>query len=308
MRRRFVSDQELSHYRVHFLEALQEDGVVCLECRAVRRALGTHVRQHGLTLDDYREKWGYNRGTALATPAIREKKRQEALARNLGALAPAEALPKAQAVRRWFVPPRRLESRFAQRAAALARFAAGAHPANLKATDDTLRQLVAAGLSRQEISAQVGLDHSQVCRRIRALGLVGPAVRPSQLKATDADLLALRDRGLWPAEIARRIGMKRTSVLARLRRLRRRGQPMRTPATPVPSAWRRVSDADLLTLHQAGRRPAEIAARVGITPGAVNWRLRALRRRGVLPANPPPAASRPRRESEVAARVLSRDE
>ena len=164
---------------------------------------------------------------------------------------------------RRYTPPRRLERRLAQRAAGKARFAAGARSANLKVSDATLGQLVAARLTRQEVSVQTGLDHSQVCRRIRALGLVGPAVTPFQRKATDAELFALRDEGLWPAEIARRTGMKRTSVLARLGRLRRRGQSMRTPTTPVPNAWRRVSDVDLLALVQAGQSPAEIAARRG---------------------------------------------
>lgn len=146
MRRRAVPDEALHHYRVHFLEALQEDGVVCLECGAVRQALGTHVRQHGMSLADYKGKWGFNRQRSLVTPALREKKRQEAVARNFPELAPPDALPKALAVHRRYTPPRRLESRFAQRANGKARFAAGARPAGLKVSDATLRHLVAADL------------------------------------------------------------------------------------------------------------------------------------------------------------------
>ncbi len=63
--RRSVSAQELDYYRHHFLEALREEGVVCLECGGLYKTMGRHVAKHGLILDAYREKWGYNRQTTF---------------------------------------------------------------------------------------------------------------------------------------------------------------------------------------------------------------------------------------------------
>lgn len=204
MRRRFTSDQQLAHYRAYFLDALQEDGIVCLECGTVRQALGTHVRRNGLTLEEYRAKWGYNRATGLVARALQARQRAQAIRQGLAALAPPDALEKTLAARRRATPSRRLEARVRDRAAARARFGSGAQPANRKMSAETLRALVAAGLTQREIGEQVGLDRSQVARRIRALGLVGPAITPFQLKATDVELLAPREQGFWPVEIARR--------------------------------------------------------------------------------------------------------
>ncbi|WP_130492419.1 MucR family transcriptional regulator [Motilibacter rhizosphaerae] len=47
------------------------EAVLCHECGSPYRFLSSHVRQaHGLTADDYRERWGLNRTTPLASPAL----------------------------------------------------------------------------------------------------------------------------------------------------------------------------------------------------------------------------------------------
>ena len=87
-----VSRKELAYYRAHILEALREDGVVCLECGHLYQGLANHLRLHGLTGQAYREKWGYDRGTALIPSAFHERLSQHAFDRNLPALGPPDAL------------------------------------------------------------------------------------------------------------------------------------------------------------------------------------------------------------------------
>lgn len=168
MRRRFVSAEELAYYRAHFLEALREDGVVCLECGILYRFLGRHVRQHGLTLDEYREEWGYNRSTALITPALHEAQRQRALARDLGALGAPNLRRNAPERRQRLNPAPRREALLHLSVAVKARYAAGARPPSLKVEDETLRALVAAGLTSREIAARTGLHRNWLGRRLQS--------------------------------------------------------------------------------------------------------------------------------------------
>lgn len=209
MGRQVVSAKELAYYRAHFREALREDGVVCLECGGLYKTMGGHVVKHGLTLEDYRQQWGYNRQTAFAAADTHEKMRQHAVARNLPALAPADTLLKAWEARRYLVRPSRPESRLVHGERLQARYAA--QPARLKkAADDTLGALASKGLTTREIAARTGLDASSVRRRPRALGLV--AAVPALHKASDEALLVLRRAGLRGSEIATRIGMSTTGV------------------------------------------------------------------------------------------------
>ena len=87
-----VSRKELAHYRTHILEALREDGVVCLECGHLYQGLANHLRLHRLTGQAYREKWGYSRGRALIAPAVHDRMSQVAFDRNLPALSPPRIL------------------------------------------------------------------------------------------------------------------------------------------------------------------------------------------------------------------------
>ena len=288
MRCRFVSvsAQELEYYRAHFLEARREDGVVCLECGAVYKSLGRHIITHGVTLDDYREKWGYNRGTALMAPALREAHRERALARDFGSMGPPDSRLKALEARRRFTPPYRLESRLALRAAQKARAAAGAGHPQWKVEDETLRRLVGEGLTFREIAARTRVSYSTARQRIRALGLVSPAITPRVRKVDDATLLALCEAGLGNRDIAARTGMTVSAVRSRLDRLRGRGIAVPEPAGPGPTPWRRMTDEELLALVGGGVRASEIAARVGVSPASVWARLRALRACALLPARP----------------------
>ncbi len=218
MPRRSVSHQELEYYRAHFREALREDGVVCLECGAICRALPQHVWRHGLPADQYKAKWGYNRGTGLVVPAHSEALRQRALARRLGAFRPPNALAMANEARRLASHPERAERRLAKAAAGRARFAAGWRPRRKKVPDEAVRVLLGEGLTSRQIAARTGLSYTSVRRRLQALGLL--PLRPT---ATDAELLALRRAGLSAPEVAARTGLSASTIRNRIGALRRRG-------------------------------------------------------------------------------------
>jgi predicted transcriptional regulator/transposase len=286
--RRTVSAGELEHYRTHIREAVQEDGVVCLECGGVYQFIGKHVRVHGITGAEYREKWGYNRGTGLVSPSLHERKRRIALDRNFGAMSPPGAYRKAVEVQLRGRSPRRAEARLNSGDRNRAQYAAGWRPSERrKVPEDTLKALVAEGLDFRAIAARVRRHPDYIRGRLRALGLV-KVRRP--LAVSDAELLALRQAGLWNPEIARRLGCSVPAVNARLQKLRREGVAVPIPPGPRPNAARRVNDEQLLALARQGLRPAAMAARLGVRASRVGRRLAALRRRGLLP----PASRRAR--------------
>ncbi len=53
--------------------AITETGVVCLVCgRSFRHLTNTHLRAHGLTSDEYKQRFGYNMRRALMVAPVRE--------------------------------------------------------------------------------------------------------------------------------------------------------------------------------------------------------------------------------------------
>jgi len=74
-----VLAKELAYCRAHFLDALQKDGVICLECGRQFKSLPQHLGKHQLSSDDYKAKWGYNRTTPLERLSTRRKKRRRGL-------------------------------------------------------------------------------------------------------------------------------------------------------------------------------------------------------------------------------------
>jgi predicted transcriptional regulator len=62
-----VSGNPLAYYRTHFREAVQKDGVICLEGGLTFKYLRAHLYNHNLTSHEYRAKWGYNRISQLAS-------------------------------------------------------------------------------------------------------------------------------------------------------------------------------------------------------------------------------------------------
>jgi predicted transcriptional regulator len=66
------SRRTLSGLRADPRQAVQEDSILCLVCGGVFRQLtNTHLRSHGLTADEYKRRFGYNRGRPLMCRALR---------------------------------------------------------------------------------------------------------------------------------------------------------------------------------------------------------------------------------------------
>jgi ROS/MUCR transcriptional regulator protein len=83
----------------------------CHVCGQFRAGLALHVRRaHGLSPDEYRERYGLARGQSLYAPAYAEKLRRAALARDQGAIG-AAALREVRAPHRPAGRPTRLSTR-----------------------------------------------------------------------------------------------------------------------------------------------------------------------------------------------------
>lgn len=283
--RRFVSAQELAYYQEHFREAIREDAVVCLECGCLLRDLNTHLRfKHELSTDEYREHWGYNRKTALNIPAVSALRTQRALERNLPAKAPKDAIYKAHEANRHHRVPRRKEMRLDHAARIKARLAADPSAYRTwKVRDEVLKAMVQQGLPPREIASRTELSFSHTRRRLYTLGLL----KPTRPRPSEVELLNLLRQGLWPREIAAKSGRDVSSIRQRLQRLRRRGVAVPCPTGLRPNAKRKVTDDQIIALAQTGLRQADMARRAGFTLSSLERRLRALRRRGLLPPTAP---------------------
>lgn len=67
-----ASRRTLSGLRADPRQAVQQDSIHCLVCGGVFRQLtNTHLRSHGLTADEYKRRFGYNRGRPLMCRALR---------------------------------------------------------------------------------------------------------------------------------------------------------------------------------------------------------------------------------------------
>ena len=271
-----VSSRELRYLRHHFREAQRKNHVVCLECGAIFNSLPQHVRKHGLTIEEYKESWGYNRSNPLVAESTHRARRQVALAMNLPALSQPSSLRKALRARRGKPSPHRPETKLQQKEAGHERRKQGWRPPKLKIKDEALRLLVRQGHDAEEISLRTGLSYRQLRKRLRALKLHSALVRRFKPSKKDLKILQLRRSGLWASEISKRIGMYPRSVNKRLKRLEENGFDVPPSSTARPNAQRKVSDKRLLALIRRGFRVREIAAKVGIATKNVYWRLRRL--------------------------------
>jgi AraC-like DNA-binding protein len=289
----------VAYYRAHFLESIRPDGIVCLECGKLRKTLGTHVAtMHHMTLDDYRERWGFNRQTVFIAADTAAHFRRLALQRNLGAAGSAEHMAKVRAARRPGSLPRRAEARIRISEAKKRLYATGWQPRRHRKVDDrTLRRLARDGLDTKRIARKAGLSIDQTRNRLQALGLLPPRRRRRLLDRER--ILALRREGLWPLEIARRLRLKPQVVRKTLWLLRGQGIKVPTPSRPRPIKRRRVADDVFLAAFRRGGTTAEIAARLGVSRDYVLYKTHYLRQRGLIA---PASRSRRSRKGRRAAR------
>jgi ROS/MUCR transcriptional regulator protein/Winged helix-turn-helix DNA-binding len=247
-----VLAQELAYYRAHFREAVQKDGVICLECGSTFKYLPGHLCKHNLSSDEYKAKWGYNRTTPLERLITRRKKRRNALRMKFGSLAPPEAHEKALNARRGHGFPYRPERRLI--------------------TTEAARAKVAASIRRAGQNARKVVGNGRTHRAVKTYRR-GSRFKPSK---SDLKILSLRKKGLWLGQIAHVAGMKVRSVEHRLRRLKLDGFSIPRPTTPRPNAHRKVTDDELLAAARLGLSIPEIAAKVGIAVTNVHKRIKRL--------------------------------
>lgn len=59
-------------------KSVKEKSVTCLECGKNFKVLTRrHLATHGISADDYRQKWGFKKGTALVCKALQRERRKK---------------------------------------------------------------------------------------------------------------------------------------------------------------------------------------------------------------------------------------
>jgi DNA-binding CsgD family transcriptional regulator len=234
-----------------------------------------------MTLDDYRENWGFNRQTVFRANDTAAKLRRLALKRNLGAYGSAENVAKARAARRRGHLPARPEQRLKLSEAKRRLYASGWQPPRFRKVDDrTLRRLAKEGMDTKGIARKTKLSIDQTRRRLQGLGLLPPH-RPRR-PVNRQRVLALRREGLWPLEIARRLRIKRQHVLKILWQFRQEGVPVPTPRRVRPIAKRLLTEEAFLADFRQGDTPQEIATRLRVSRSYVIYKTYSLRRKGLI--------------------------
>ena len=81
--------------------AVTDDAIVCLLCGgAFRQLTNTHLRGHGMTADQYKRRFGYNRRRALMCGTLRRVYAERALRTELAARIGWRPIVKEPALRR----------------------------------------------------------------------------------------------------------------------------------------------------------------------------------------------------------------
>lgn len=157
--------------------AIREREILCLVCRrAFRQLTNTHLRGHGLTADGYRQKFGYNQGTALMAQELRTLYRERAVRFGLATRIRVNPLTRdpglaARGSRRAIRLEEQLNRReAAQRASRLreARFReVGSHPRTKSLDLTVLYTLRREGLSLRQIARRLGVSPATISSRLR---------------------------------------------------------------------------------------------------------------------------------------------
>lgn len=157
--------------------AIREREILCLVCRRPFRQLtNTHLRGHGLTADDYRQRFGYNRGTALMARDLRALYRARAVRFGLARWIRENPLQRTRGLAaRGSQRAIRLEEQLNKREAALraaplreARFRETGRDPRTKLLDLAVVQaLRQEGISMRQIARRLGVSSSTISARLR---------------------------------------------------------------------------------------------------------------------------------------------
>ncbi len=59
-------------------KAIREKSIICLECgKAFKVLTKKHLASHDLTPEEYKEKWGYKKGTSLVAKSLARERRKK---------------------------------------------------------------------------------------------------------------------------------------------------------------------------------------------------------------------------------------
>ena len=59
-------------------KAIKEKSIVCLDCgKSFKILTKRHLATHGLTTEEYREKWGYKKGCPLVCKSLQRERRKK---------------------------------------------------------------------------------------------------------------------------------------------------------------------------------------------------------------------------------------
>jgi len=212
-----VTRQELDRLREDFLAAIQDEHVICLECGRRLRMLGGHLQHaHQITLDEYRERWGYNASYGLVCNELRRRQRQRMLSwiENIVGWERHRSLSRKRIKIANASRPEKIE----YRAQAIRSFRAGA---GRKASFDREQatRLAERGLKPAEIASLLGCSVGTVRKFQLRAGLRRPDPRIKPKTLSERRLFAELRAGLSPEEIAKRHGLGFKNLNRRLNRL-----------------------------------------------------------------------------------------
>ena len=73
-----AEEQKAKEPAVDPKKAIREKAVVCLECGKKFKVLSKkHLAQHGLTPEEYKEKWGYKKNQSLIAKGLARQRKQK---------------------------------------------------------------------------------------------------------------------------------------------------------------------------------------------------------------------------------------
>lgn len=59
-------------------KAIKEKSIICLECgKPFKIITKKHLAKHNLTTEEYREKWGYRKGSPLVCKSLQRERRKK---------------------------------------------------------------------------------------------------------------------------------------------------------------------------------------------------------------------------------------
>jgi hypothetical protein len=211
-RRGYLSSEGLAHCQGDLLLAKTIRGpetIVCLECGLLCASIRpSHLRGHGLSMEQYRDRWGYSRRTGLISEALAANLR--ARAEQAGNLRPDAGFGTLRSSSKGLTMSREFRLKHRKRMRGIRR------PDLSKGTKDAaiVRPWLFENKSIQEIATQAELCQGSVHKRLQAI--FGIRVKQKILfsrgePVTDAwlNLFCHRFGGLTKAQLARLLGLSK---------------------------------------------------------------------------------------------------